>query len=91
MEFGLWVEPEMVNPDSDLFRAHPDWILASGGRVFAFVAGAGLSLPLATSAGYLAFFVPAVCVLTAAGLSFMPEWWAQRQAETAPEMEEAKV
>lgn len=28
MEFGLWVEPEMVNPDSDLYRAHPDWALA---------------------------------------------------------------
>ena len=28
MEFGLWVEPEMVNPDSDLARAHPDWVLA---------------------------------------------------------------
>ncbi len=27
MRFGLWVEPEMVNPDSDLFRAHPDWAL----------------------------------------------------------------
>jgi alpha-galactosidase len=27
MEFGLWVEPEMVNPDSRLFRAHPDWVL----------------------------------------------------------------
>ncbi|MGN1421640.1 MAG: alpha-galactosidase [Eubacterium sp.] len=25
MDFGLWVEPEMVNADSDLFRAHPDW------------------------------------------------------------------
>ena len=29
MEFGLWVEPEMVNPDSDLYRAHPDWALAT--------------------------------------------------------------
>ncbi|WP_193598041.1 alpha-galactosidase [Microbacterium sp. YJN-G] len=29
MEFGLWVEPEMVNPDSDLAREHPDWILRS--------------------------------------------------------------
>ena len=28
MEFGLWVEPEMVNPDSDLARAHPGWLLA---------------------------------------------------------------
>lgn len=32
MEFGLWVEPEMVNPDSDLARAHPEWLLATGGR-----------------------------------------------------------
>ena len=30
MEFGLWVEPEMVNPDSDLYRAHPDWVLSAG-------------------------------------------------------------
>lgn len=27
MEFGLWFEPEMINPDSDLYRAHPDWVL----------------------------------------------------------------
>ncbi|MCG8925659.1 alpha-galactosidase [Lentzea sp. CC55] len=27
MEFGLWFEPEMVNTDSDLYRAHPDWVL----------------------------------------------------------------
>ena len=33
MEFGLWVEPEMVNPDSDLFRAHPDWVLSEAGRL----------------------------------------------------------
>jgi alpha-galactosidase len=33
MTFGLWFEPEMVNPDSDLYRAHPDWILATAGRV----------------------------------------------------------
>jgi alpha-galactosidase len=32
MSFGLWVEPEMVNPDSALFRAHPDWVLQSSGR-----------------------------------------------------------
>ncbi|MCR5486139.1 MAG: alpha-galactosidase [Lachnospiraceae bacterium] len=32
MKFGLWVEPEMVNPDSDLYRAHPDWVLAAPGR-----------------------------------------------------------
>lgn len=27
MQFGLWFEPEMVNPDSDLYRSHPDWAL----------------------------------------------------------------
>lgn len=32
MDFGLWVEPEMVNPDSDLYRAHPDWVLHMNGR-----------------------------------------------------------
>jgi alpha-galactosidase len=32
MEFGLWVEPEMINPDSDLFRAHPDWALQIAGQ-----------------------------------------------------------
>jgi len=32
MKFGLWIEPEMVNPDSGLYRAHPDWILATGQR-----------------------------------------------------------
>jgi alpha-galactosidase len=33
MEFGLWVEPEMINEDSDLARAHPDWIMAPGDRL----------------------------------------------------------
>jgi alpha-galactosidase len=32
LQFGLWIEPEMVNPDSDLYREHPDWVLAVGGR-----------------------------------------------------------
>ncbi|MEM7256913.1 MAG: alpha-galactosidase [Pseudomonadota bacterium] len=27
LQFGLWFEPEMVNPDSDLYRQHPDWVL----------------------------------------------------------------
>lgn len=32
MDFGLWVEPEMVNTDSRLYRAHPDWALAIPGK-----------------------------------------------------------
>lgn len=32
IKFGLWFEPEMTNKDSDLYRAHPDWILHTPGR-----------------------------------------------------------
>lgn len=32
MDFGLWVEPEMINPDSDLYRKHPDWAMHFEGR-----------------------------------------------------------
>ena len=32
MRFGVWIEPECVNPDSDLFRAHPDWVYRADGR-----------------------------------------------------------
>jgi alpha-galactosidase len=31
MDFGIWIEPEMVNRDSDLVRAHPEWVLHSPG------------------------------------------------------------
>ena len=33
MKFGIWFEPEMISPDSDLFRAHPDWAIQIKGRV----------------------------------------------------------
>ncbi|KHL91453.1 alpha-galactosidase [Paenibacillus sp. IHB B 3415] len=32
LKFGLWVEPEMISPDSDLYRSHPDWCLHVPGR-----------------------------------------------------------
>lgn len=32
IRFGIWIEPEMVNPDSDLYRVHPDWALSCAGR-----------------------------------------------------------
>ena len=32
MKFGIWFEPEMISPDSDLFRAHPDWAIQIKGR-----------------------------------------------------------
>ncbi len=33
MKFGIWFEPEMISPDSDLYRAHPDWAISVPGRV----------------------------------------------------------
>ncbi|HEX2858001.1 MAG TPA: alpha-galactosidase [Propionibacteriaceae bacterium] len=33
MQFGLWFEPEMINPDSDLARAHPEWVMQVPGRM----------------------------------------------------------
>lgn len=32
MQFGLWIEPEMVLPKSNLYREHPDWCLHIAGR-----------------------------------------------------------
>jgi len=32
LDFGFWIEPEMVNPDSNLYRRHPDWVLSVPGR-----------------------------------------------------------
>lgn len=32
LKMGLWIEPEMVNEDSDLYRAHPEWVLSIPGR-----------------------------------------------------------
>ncbi len=32
LKFGIWVEPEMVNEDSDLYRSHPDWAISIPGR-----------------------------------------------------------
>ena len=33
LKFGIWFEPEMISPDSNLYREHPDWAIAIGGRV----------------------------------------------------------
>ena len=32
IQFGIWYEPEMISPDSDLYRAHPDWAICAPGR-----------------------------------------------------------
>ena len=55
MDFGLWVEPEMVSPDSDLYRQHPDWCLhVAGGTERATMRGQlALDLSLAEVREYL--------------------------------------
>ena len=45
MEFGLWFEPEIVNPDSDLYREHPDWVLQATGRLLPPPGHAARALP----------------------------------------------
>ncbi len=37
MKFGIWFEPEMISPDSDLYRAHPDWAIQIPGRTATLV------------------------------------------------------
>ena len=32
VKFGIWIEPEMVSEDSDLYRKHPDWALTDSGK-----------------------------------------------------------
>ncbi|MCB5521116.1 alpha-galactosidase, partial [Erysipelatoclostridium ramosum] len=32
LQFGIWFEPEMISPDSELYRAHPDWAIQIPGR-----------------------------------------------------------
>ena len=32
LEFGIWFEPEMISPDSDLYREHPEWAIQIPGR-----------------------------------------------------------
>ena len=48
MDFGLWVEPEMVNEDSDLARAHPDWVLRGRGDLPPGVAAPAGARPAGT-------------------------------------------
>lgn len=53
LEFGLWVEPEMVNPDSDLARAHPDWVRREDGELILMRHQAVLHLGRADVRDYL--------------------------------------
>jgi alpha-galactosidase len=61
MEFGLWFEPEMVNPDSDLYRAHPDWVLGvEGGDHVPFRSQLALDISRTEVADYIFHAIDAV-------------------------------
>jgi alpha-galactosidase len=81
MEFGLWVEPEMVNPDSNLFRAHPDWALQLAGRPL-LTARNQLVLDLANPAAFDYLFKQIGALLDELPISYL-KWDHNRDLTTA--------
>ena len=77
MDFGLWFEPESVNPDSDLYRAHPDWALTDS---FPHVLGRNQLLLDLTKAEVRDYIVENVSrILDAAGISYV-KWDMNRHS-----------
>ena len=77
MDFGLWFEPESVNPDSDLYRAHPDWALTDE---FAPVTGRHQLLLDLTKAEVRDYIVENVCrILDSAAISYV-KWDMNRHS-----------
>lgn len=56
LKFGIWLEPEMISPDSELYRAHPDWVLGQGATPFLSLSRHQLVLDLANPAVVDAIF-----------------------------------
>ena len=77
MDFGLWFEPESVNPDSDLYRAHPDWALTDG---FPYVLGRNQLLLDLTKPEVRDYIVENVgAILDKAGISYV-KWDMNRHS-----------
>ena len=81
MEFGLWFEGEMVNPNSDLYRAHPDWILKVGDRVPPEFRNQ-LVLDLANSAAFDHVFAQVSAILTEYDIDYIK--WDHNRVLTEP-------
>ena len=81
MQFGLWVEPEMASPDSELYRAHPEWALALDGR--ALVTGRNqLVLDLSQPAVVEYLFDKLDALLRAHAIGYL-KWDVNRDLATA--------
>ena len=77
LEFGLWFEPEAVNPDSDLYRAHPDWALTDS---FAPITGRNELLLDLTKSEVRDYIVDSVTgVLDSANISYV-KWDMNRHS-----------
>ena len=77
LKFGLWFEPESVNPDSDLYRAHPDWALTDG---FPDVLGRNQLLLDLTKQEVRDYIVDSVCgILDSAAISYV-KWDMNRHS-----------
>ena len=77
MDFGLWFEPESINPDSDLYRAHPDWALTDS---FPYVLGRNQLLLDLTKAEVRDYIVENVSkVLDDAGITYV-KWDMNRHS-----------
>jgi alpha-galactosidase len=79
MEFGIWVEPEMVNPDSDLHRLHPEWVLGGANAV---LGRHQLVLDLGRDDAYRHIFEQLDALLTDHEISFVK--WDMNRPHVAP-------
>ena len=79
LEFGIWIEPEMVSPESDMYRAHPDWILSVDGRAPTLARGQ-LTLDLANPAVVDHLFETVGAVLKGSGARYVK--WDMNRAMT---------
>lgn len=80
MKFGIWLEPEMVSPDSALFRAHPDWAIQIPGREIT-QARAQYVLDLSRDEVADAVYDMVAAVLKSADISYV-KWDMNRQLTT---------
>ncbi len=81
LKFGIWIEPEMVNPDSELFRSHPDWVISIPGREPALSRNQ-LILDL-TRSDVRDYIVKSICDILAQGVSYV-KWDMNRPMTDMP-------
>ena len=75
LTFGLWIEPEMVNPTATCFRAHPEWAIGVPGRARKRGAGSAGSRPRAARRSWTTSSTPIGEVLGSAPISYVKWDW----------------